>query len=84
MTGFRLGGRTLFLGLFLLLASAAWAYQAYAIWPVERCEKRGAWWDAQDRQCLTPMPIWRITGRLTAPGGSSDSRPVATEHRRQP
>jgi hypothetical protein len=43
---------------------AAVGYQMVFVWPVQRCEARGDWWDAQYRECLTPMAIWRITGRL--------------------
>lgn len=56
---------------FVASAGAVWYDWAY-IWPVKRCDERGAWWDAQDRECLTPMPIWRITGRrLTPPPGAA-------------
>ena len=35
-------------------ASAATAYEWWYVWPVQKCDRAGAWWDAQDRQCLTP------------------------------
>ena len=57
----------LVLGLFVVAAFGAFFYEYRYVWPVERCERRAAWWDARDRQCLTPMPIWRITGRLPTP-----------------
>ena len=56
--------KILFLGVFLLISAGMFAYQAYFVWPRERCEASGAWWDPKDRLCATPMPIWRITGRL--------------------
>jgi hypothetical protein len=50
--------------LFLASCLAALVYEWRYVWPVQACDQRGAWWDGRDRQCLTPMPIWRITGRL--------------------
>ena len=53
-------------GFLVVSAGTAWYEWAY-VWPVKRCDARGAWWDFRDRQCLTPMPIWRITGRGLVP-----------------
>ena len=39
-------------------------YQATYVWPVQRCEQHGGWWSDKYRECATPMPIWRFTGRL--------------------
>ena len=61
------------LGAFLFASLATVGYEMYYVWPEKRCGERGAWWDPQDRQCLTPMPIWRITGR-----GLANGPPVAT------
>ncbi len=58
------GARLLLIGLFVVASAATAAYQYFYIWPMQKCEKAGAWWDGRDRQCLTPMPIWRLTGRL--------------------
>ena len=54
----------LMFGVFLVSCLGALAYHAYFVWPLQKCEQAGAWWDARDRQCLTPLPIWRITGRV--------------------
>ncbi len=54
----------------------AWYEWAY-VWPVKRCDARGAWWDVRDRQCLTPMPIWRITGRGLVPAARAPDQRVA-------
>ena len=54
------------LGVFLLGSLSVAGYEWWYVWPASRCEKAGAWWDPKDRQCLTPMPIWRITGRPQA------------------
>jgi hypothetical protein len=61
-----------------IVASAATAYYEWAyVWPVKHCDARGAWWDVRDRQCLTPMPIWRITGRGLAPAAAAVDQRVA-------
>jgi hypothetical protein len=56
------------LAMFLVLSVAAFGYEWWYVWPVQKCDQRGGWWDPKDRQCLDPMPIWRITGRLPTPG----------------
>ncbi len=59
------------LGLFLVSSLTAAAYQWWFVWPVDKCDRAGAWWDVRDHQCLTPLPVWRITGRLpTAPAAT--------------
>jgi len=52
---------------FLIASLSATAYQWWYVWPAEKCDQAGSWWDAQDHQCLVPMLIWRITGRLPTP-----------------
>jgi len=64
-------------GLFLVASSAATAYEWWYVWPVQKCDRAGAWWDPQDRQCLMPVPIWRVTGRL--PGESASHKPLRKE-----
>ncbi len=54
-------------GLAFLIIAAAVGYEWRYVWPVRDCENKGAWWDPKDRQCLTPMPIWRITNRPATP-----------------
>ena len=57
------------IGAFIVASLGAFGYQAYYIWPAQKCEKGGDWWDPKDHQCLTPIPVWRFTGRLPrAPG----------------
>jgi hypothetical protein len=63
------------LGLFLIASLGAAAYQWWVIWPARKCDETAAWWDARDHQCLVPMPIWRITGRL--PSAPSPATPPA-------
>ncbi|MEO8812803.1 MAG: hypothetical protein ABI376_07830 [Caulobacteraceae bacterium] len=64
------------LGAFFVASLATLGYEWRYVWPVRACEQKGAWWDERDRQCLTPMPIWRITHRLpaTVAAGAPSSR----------
>ena len=50
-------------GLAFLFVAAAVGYEWLYVWPIQKCERQGAWWDPRDHQCLTPMPIWNITHR---------------------
>jgi hypothetical protein len=52
-----------FLITFAVLCAAVVAFQAYFIWPANRCEAMGDWWDPQDHVCAVPMPISQFTGR---------------------
>jgi hypothetical protein len=52
-----------YFGLFVIACAGVFAYQAFFVWPVQQCESDGGWWSAKYRQCATPIPIWRITGR---------------------
>lgn len=53
-----------YVGLFLIVCAGVFAYEALYIWPMQQCEADGGWWSARYRACATPVPIWRITGRL--------------------
>jgi hypothetical protein len=78
MTRWITSAKLFVLGAFLVLSLATVGYEVYYIWPVKQCDARGAWWDDRDHQCLTPMPIWRITGRrLQAPPAGGDQRVAA-------
>jgi hypothetical protein len=59
--------RLALLCLFLVATAGTIAYQAWYIWPMQKCERAGAWWSPKFRECDAPIPIWRITGRLPAP-----------------
>lgn len=56
--------KLIFLGVFVLASLGMLGYQAYYVWPRNNCEAAGSWWDPKDRICASPMPIWRITGRM--------------------
>jgi hypothetical protein len=55
--------KLVFLGVFVLSLVAIFAYQAYVVWPAERCEAQGDWWDPDGRVCARPVLISDITGR---------------------
>ncbi len=70
------------LGAFLLASLATVGYEIYYVWPEKRCDEQGAWWDPRDHQCLTPMPIWKLTGRgLTNGPAPGPSTPAPGAHR---
>ncbi len=60
--------RYIVLGMFIAACLGVTAYEWWFVWPVQKCDKAGAWWDPADHQCLTPMPIWRFTGREPGDG----------------
>ncbi len=60
--------KLIFLGIFLVGAAASWGYQILWVWPAQKCEDNGAWWDASSRTCAHPIYIPDITGR---PAGMS-------------
>ncbi len=53
----------IFAGLFALSLVGIFAYQAHVVWPAERCEAQGDWWDPDGRVCARPVLISDITGR---------------------
>jgi hypothetical protein len=55
--------RTAVLALFLIVTAGVVGYQMLYVWPQQKCDREGLWWDPRDRQCLTPIPIERFTGR---------------------
>jgi hypothetical protein len=66
-----------YLGLFLAACIAVYGYQIYYVWPVQKCDQRGGWWSAKYHMCATPMPIWRITGRMPKNLPNSPPPPIA-------
>jgi hypothetical protein len=70
---FRMINRTTmaFMGVFLIACLVALVYHLFFVWPEQDCAQRGAWWDGKDRQCLTPLPIWRLTGRTPVPAAQA-------------
>ncbi len=81
------GAKLIVLALFLVTSLTVAVYDIFYVWPANRCGETGAWWDPKDRQCLTPIPIWRLTGRrlVTGPAGAVDvQRPAAGTHSTSP
>jgi hypothetical protein len=56
--------KLIFLGLFVAACAAIGAYHYFYVWPMQRCEAHGDWWDGRDRVCAIPMPIWTFTHRM--------------------
>jgi len=55
--------KLVFLGVFAVLTAGVFGYHAYFVWPGERCEAKGRWWDPETRICARPVLISDITGR---------------------
>jgi hypothetical protein len=67
--------RLALLCLFIVASVGSIAYQAWFIWPMQKCERAGDWWSPEHHQCATPIPVWRITGRMP---GQPRAAPVPT------
>jgi hypothetical protein len=81
------GAKLFMLAMFLITSLGVAAYDIFYVWPATRCGESGAWWDPKDRQCLTPIPIWRFTGRglVTGPAQAAGAqRPAAGTHKTSP
>lgn len=53
----------IFFGLFAFGCAAVWVYHLMWVWPGDRCEQAGGWWDNDTRVCGQPIYIPDITGR---------------------
>jgi hypothetical protein len=53
-----------YIGVFFACCIGVFVYQARYVWPVQACEQHGGWWSAKYHECATPIPLWRITGRI--------------------
>ena len=53
-----------YVGVFFACCVGVFVYEARYVWPVQACERHGGWWSARYHQCATPIPLWRITGRI--------------------
>lgn len=66
------------LGLFAVACCVIWSVQVFYVWPRDRCEARGNWWDPQARVCATPISISKLTGRpnrTATPAGPDQPAP---------
>ena len=65
--------KLLFLALFGVSCALLWAFQVFYVWPRDRCEGHGGWWEPESRICGAPVLLSTITGRPfgtpRAPGG---------------
>ena len=52
-----------FLVVFAVLTVAVWVTHIFWIWPGQRCEAKGMWWDWRTRICAMPVPLQVFTGR---------------------
>ena len=55
--------KLIFLAAFAILSAAAFAYHIGWVWPGQKCEAAGDWWDWRSRTCARPVLISDITGR---------------------
>lgn len=55
--------KLVFLVLFAIGTVAIWSYQFFYVFPAQKCDDRGGWWDRKGRVCATPIFIPSITGR---------------------
>jgi hypothetical protein len=53
-----------YVGVFFACCIGVFVYQARYVWPVQACDQHGGWWSAKYHECATPIPLWRITGRI--------------------
>jgi len=56
--------KLIFLGVFILASAGVFIYHAGWVWPRDKCEARGDWWDWRGRTCAHPILISDITGRV--------------------
>ena len=68
-----------YVALFFLVSGGVVVWEALYVWPAERCESDGGWWSAKYRQCGTPVPIWRITGRQAPAPPPGATQPKAVD-----
>jgi hypothetical protein len=67
--------KLIFVCIFAVACVLIWALQIFYVWPRDRCEARGNWWDPQARVCATPVSLSTLTGRPNRPA----KPPVASQ-----
>jgi hypothetical protein len=71
--------KIIFLLIFAISSVGVFAYHYYYVWPRDRCESAGKWWEPGGRVCAQPIMLPKLTGRpfgsapLTAPQTSRDT-----------
>ena len=56
--------KLIFLGLFVIMSAGVFVYHIFWVWPGQKCEAAGDWWDGSTRTCGHPILISDITGRV--------------------
>ena len=54
--------KLIFLGLFIVLSAGTLVYHVGWVWPGQKCEEAGDWWDWRSRTCASPILISDIPG----------------------
>lgn len=75
--------KLIFLGLFFFLSAGALAYHAFWVWPGQKCEAGGDWWDWRTRTCAQPILISDITGRPIIDKASREAAKSDAARKRQ-
>jgi hypothetical protein len=57
-----------FVGVFFVACAGVWAYQVLYVWPRDKCESGGGWFDPRSRQCGRVIYIPDVTGRYVRNG----------------
>ena len=55
--------KLIFLGIFAFACAGVAVYHIGWVWPAQKCESKGDWFDWQGRVCAHPVLISDITGR---------------------
>lgn len=58
---------------FLVTVFLIFVIQIFWIWPGQRCEEAGMWWDWRTRACARPVLISSITGRVIKDDAARDA-----------
>ena len=60
-------------GVFLATTFTIFIIHIFWIWPGQRCEESGNWWDWRTRECATPIALSSITGRIIKSDAARDT-----------
>jgi hypothetical protein len=55
--------KIVFLVIFAISSVGVFAYHYYYVWPRDRCESAGRWWEPKGRVCAQPILLPKLTGR---------------------
>ncbi len=76
--------KLIFLAIFVVASLGVWAYHGLYVWPRDKCENSGGWYDPQSRQCGRVVFIPDVTGRYVRNGQEEKVDLPALEARRKP